>query len=250
MRAQTMLAPRTPCSVETDLTLQCAVLAGRLRSMAIDLFTAPAIDAPTEAGTRLVEAADEERRRAARELRDGPLRELRDLALDLRLSRGIVAGDAAAALAVLDEATARLDAAADALGDVARDVFPAALDQSRGLSVALGALAQRAGVDVTVAAAPAEPLARPLEAIAYAIAAEGIANAVGHGGATLVEIEVRCEGVTLSVRVTDDGVGGAERQPGGRLEALCDRVAALGGHLSVESPHWAGTALHALLPVD
>jgi signal transduction histidine kinase len=224
--------------------------------MAIDLFpgiTAPATEMAPSAARRLVDAADEERRQTARELREGPLRDLRDLALDLRLARGLVAEDPDVALAVLDEATARLDAAADALGGVARDVSPAAFDRTsaaRGLGAALNALAQGAPLTVVVAEVPAEPLPRPLEAVAYAIAAEGVANAARHGRATLVEIDVRVDGAALAVRVTDDGLGGADPHPGGRLAALCDRVAVLGGDLSVESPHWAGTALHALLPLD
>jgi signal transduction histidine kinase len=213
--------------------------------MAIDLYP----EAHSDTGRRLVEAADEERRRTARVLREGPVRDLRHLGLDLRLARSLIADDPDLALAVLDEATARVDAAADAVRDAARDVSPAELGRSRGLADALGALSETAPITVVVMAAPAERLPRDAEAAAYAVAAEGVLNAVAHSRATVVELDVRLEDDELSVRVTDDGLGGAVVRPGGRLEALSDRVAILGGELSIESPPWAGTALVAVLPL-
>jgi signal transduction histidine kinase len=233
--------------------------------MAIDVFPEHLLDSPDGEGLaelqasrrRIVAAGDRARLQKANDLRDGPLRELRDLALELRLARGFVAEDQSHALAVLDDATARLDAAADVLCDVTRELFPAALaadpasSRPRGLRAALTTLGQRTPeATVVVSVEEVGPLPRAVEAAAYALAAEGIANATSHGRATVVEIDVRRDGDLLDVRVTDDGVGGAVLVPGGGLEAQCDRAAALGGHTSVESPQWAGTSLHAVLPLD
>ena len=59
---------------------------------------------------------------------------------------------------------------------------------------------------------------------------------------------VRRENGTLRVDVTDDGVGGADAARGSGLRGLADRVAALDGTLSVESPPGRGTRLRVEIP--
>jgi signal transduction histidine kinase len=49
--------------------------------------------------------------------------------------------------------------------------------------------------------------------------------------------------------VSDDGVGGADRDGHG-LVGLADRATALGGHLEVNSPAVGGTVLTATLPLS
>jgi signal transduction histidine kinase len=98
-----------------------------------------------------------------------------------------------------------------------------------------------------VAAAPADRLPARVEETAYYVASEALANAAKHARATAVTISARrCDGGLL-VEVGDDGVGGANPNGSG-LRGLADRVAALDGHLLVDSPTGRGTRITAELP--
>ncbi len=81
----------------------------------------------------------------------------------------------------------------------------------------------------------------------YFLVSEGLTNAVRHAEATRIEIEVRLDGDTLVTEIRDDGAGGAD-VAGGGLRGLADRLAALDGRLSVESPDGDGTILRAEVP--
>ena len=116
-----------------------------------------------------------------------------------------------------------------------------------GLGPALASLAERSPIPATVAAAPADRLPARVEETAYYVASEALANAAKHAQATAVTISARrCTG-GLVVEVGDDGVGGADPNGSG-LRGLADRVAALDGHLRVDSPTGRGTRITAELP--
>jgi signal transduction histidine kinase len=93
-------------------------------------------------------------------------------------------------------------------------------------------------------------LPRAIEATAYLVASEAVANAVRHAGASRAEIEVELRRGTLTITVSDDGGGGARIERGGGLGVLSDRVSALDGRLELESPSGGGTRLHAELPCE
>jgi signal transduction histidine kinase len=100
---------------------------------------------------------------------------------------------------------------------------------------------------VTVVEAPPERLPSDLEATAYFVACEALANAVKHSRASLVEITAVVEGSNLVVTILDDGAGGAD-PGGGGLRGLADRVEARGGRLWVDSPAGGGTRITAEIP--
>jgi signal transduction histidine kinase len=52
----------------------------------------------------------------------------------------------------------------------------------------------------------------------------------------------------VTIDVVDDGIGGADPAVGSGLSGLADRLAALDGTLSVDSPVGGGTRLHAEIP--
>ena len=93
-------------------------------------------------------------------------------------------------------------------------------------------------------------LAERVEAAAYYVASEALANAAKHARASVIDMRVDgCDGaLTLSIR--DDGIGGADPSRGSGIIGLKDRVEALGGTISVLSPPGHGTALHVQLPAD
>jgi signal transduction histidine kinase len=99
-------------------------------------------------------------------------------------------------------------------------------------------------------AAPSDRFPAPIEAAAYFICSEALANVAKYGRASRVEVRVVREDRRLTVEVSDDGVGGADPSAGSGLRGLADRVEALGGRLRVESPPGSGTRLLAELPIE
>jgi signal transduction histidine kinase len=87
------------------------------------------------------------------------------------------------------------------------------------------------------------------EVTAYYVAAEAFTNAAKHANASAVDILIEEAGGTLGVEVTDVGVGGAGARRGSGLTGLRDRVEAVGGSMTLDSPAGVGTVLTVLLPV-
>jgi signal transduction histidine kinase len=103
-------------------------------------------------------------------------------------------------------------------------------------------------VPTQVTEVPEERFAPDLEAAAYYVVSEALANAGKHASATCTRVSIGRSGGVLRVQVADDGAGGADPAAGSGLTGLADRVAALGGTLRVTSPPGAGTVITAELP--
>jgi signal transduction histidine kinase len=88
-----------------------------------------------------------------------------------------------------------------------------------------------------------------VEATAYFVVAEGLANAAKYSTATAVRIRVEDDDEWLRVEVSDNGVGGADPGRGSGLRGLSDRVEAVGGTIEVDSPPGEGTTLRCRIPV-
>ncbi len=201
--------------------------------------------------SRIVEATDAERRRLERDLHDGAQQRLVSLSLALRLLRsrlGAVGGPNDAAIEAADAAAAELKIAISELRELARGIHPAILTEA-GLGAAMTALAERSPIPVTVSAVPDRRLSPALEAAAYFVVSEALANVAKYAGATQASIGAECRGTTLRVEVGDDGVGGADGSRGTGIRGLQDRVAAVGGRLTVESPRGQGTLVVAEIPI-
>jgi signal transduction histidine kinase len=196
---------------------------------------------------RIVETADAARRRIERDLHDGAQQQLVAVALTLGAARSRIERDPRSAAELLDGAAADLDAAIRDLRELARGIHPAVLSD-RGLGPALEALASRIPLPVEIAGLPDERLPAPVEAAAYFVVAEAITNVARYAQATHAEVEVSREDGRVCVRVSDDGVGGADPASGSGLHGLADRVAALDGRLDVTSPPGEGTTVRAVIP--
>jgi signal transduction histidine kinase len=195
-----------------------------------------------ESRARIVAAGDVERGRIERDLHDGAQQRLVALALDLRLAERRADPETRALLA---SAVDSLQTAVGELRELAHGVYPAALMQA-GLGAALDELAARTALRVTVRA-PSQRLPEAVEATAYFVACEGLANAVKHSHAAEVRIEAAVQGSMLTISVADDGSGGADSRGAG-LRGLSDRVEARGGRFWVDSPPNGGTHLRAEIP--
>jgi len=117
----------------------------------------------------------------------------------------------------------------------------------RGLRPALESLAARSPHAVRIEI-PGERLPALVEVAAYYLVAEALTNAVKHAQASSASIRVAAEDGLVVIEVADDGIGGATVERGSGLLGLADRVAALGGQLTVDSPPGAGTLVRAEIP--
>ena len=226
-----------------------AFLGGLLRSQVFELDEAlqARLEELQASRARLVAAGDAERRRLERDLHDGAQSRLVALSLLLRTARRRT-GDDDELAGLLDEAQEELRTSLAELRELARGIHPAVLSR-HGLAPALDGLAARAPVPVTLEAGDAERLPAPVESAAYFVVAEALVNVAKYAGATQASVRVARAGDRLTVDVADDGVGGADAARGSGLRGLADRLAALDGTLSVESPPGGGTRLRAELPL-
>ncbi len=195
--------------------------------------------------SRLVAAGDEARKRLERNLHDGAQQHLVALLLSLKLLRRRV--DEEETGAALDLAVEELQQAIDELVELARGIHPTTLTV-RGLYPAVEQLARRAPLPVTVDA-PDARFPQPVEAAAYYVVSEALANVAKYAHATEAVVRISAAGGTLVVEVADDGVGGADPTGGSGLSGLTDRVAALDGTLTVDSPAGSGTRVTASIPI-
>jgi signal transduction histidine kinase len=132
---------------------------------------------------------------------------------------------------------------------MSRGIHPSILSEG-GLGPALRALARRSPIPVALDVPTSRRLGEPVEAAAYFVASEALANATKHAQASRIDVSLalRDDGLLLSIR--DDGVGGAHFGQGSGLVGLRDRVDALGGTIRIESPPGAGTLLVVALPLE
>jgi signal transduction histidine kinase len=107
----------------------------------------------------------------------------------------------------------------------------------------------RATIPVEVHGLPPERLAEPIEAAAFYVVSEALANVAKYAGASHARVDLARRDGVLVVEVSDDGVGGADAGGGTGLRGLTDRVEALGGRFHVASEHGRGTTVRAELPL-
>jgi PAS domain S-box-containing protein len=192
---------------------------------------------------RLVEIADAERRRIQRNLHDGAQQRITGVLLNL----GRVRQAPLEHPDLIDLAIDELSASLDEIRELARGLHPSVLSE-RGLVKAVEALAVRTSVPMELDADVRTGLPEQVEAAAYYVVAEGLANTLKHADAERVDVRMRTSDDVLLVEVVDDGIGGADEEGGG-LRGLADRIDALGGTLALESPPGGGTRLMARIPL-
>jgi signal transduction histidine kinase len=219
----------------------------RLSERVVDLETTRA---------QAVDASAATLRRIERDLHDGAQARLVALAMHLDMAKEKLAAagsDSEGGDADLVEARDLLDTAhrnaTDAiveLRDVTRSIHPPALD--RGLDPALATLVARSGVPATLRT---DILARPspaIETIAYFCVAELLTNVAKHSRARRATVDVTGGRLSLLLRVTDDGGGGAVLSPGGGLAGLAERVRTVDGTVDITSPAGGPTMVTVELP--
>jgi signal transduction histidine kinase len=197
---------------------------------------------------RVVDAAEAERRRIERDLHDGAQQRLVALAMELGRAQAKFADDPDAARVLVDQAHAQAKEALTELRNLVRGVHPPVLTE-RGLDAALSGLAALCPVPVDVHVdVPVRPKSS-VEAVAYFVVAEALTNVAKHSRASHAKVVVEGHGYpgTLTVMISDDGIGGADAGGPG-LSGLADRVSGVDGRLTVESPSGGPTIIAAELP--
>jgi signal transduction histidine kinase len=207
------------------------------------------VDDLRHARARIIEAADNERRRLERDLHDGAQQRLVALALTLGVAEAKLKKDPEAVGPLLKSAREEAQHAVQELRELAQGLHPALLTD-RGLAAALDALAGRAPVPVTVSGVPKTRLPPPVEAAAYFVTAEALTNVAKYADADAASVKLALHDGTLRLDVSDDGKGGADLGGGTGLRGLRDRVEALDGLLDVTSPPGGGTVVTAELPLE
>jgi signal transduction histidine kinase len=195
---------------------------------------------------RIVHAGDEARRRIQRDLHDGTQQRFVASVIDLQLADERFENDSTGARAKLRSALDATQAGLDDLRELSAGLHPRVLTRG-GLRAALDALASRTPVPVTVEA-PEGRYSPQLEAAAYFVVAESLANVAKHSQASRAGVRVEEALGDLVIAVRDDGVGGADLEGGTGLRGLEDRIEALGGRLHIETDR-SGTAVTASVPL-
>ena len=224
-----------------------AAVQGRL---ARRLLTAPAgldvqLAAVTQSRARLVDAFEAERRRIERDLHDGAQQRLVALSVSLGLARlDLPEGPAADQVAHAHE-QAKL--ALTELRELIYGIYPQVLTD-RGLAAAAEEAADRSPVPVELEFRLDRRPPQAVEATAYFVITEALANIAKHSQAGRGWIRATLAGDMLTLEIGDDGVGGADASAGRGLSGLADRVAVVGGTVTATSPPGGPTVLRAELP--
>ena len=201
----------------------------------------------SESRRRILDARDEERVRLERRLREGAHARLEQIAQTLQRAEASSSTESTKERIV--HAETQLERALDELRRLGSGLHPRVLSEE-GLAGALEALTEGSPVHVEsdVTTNRMEP---SVEAAAYFVCAEALANISKHASASMVRISVATEDSRVVVRVEDDGVGGAEpNRRGSGLRGLADRVEAVGGKLHVDSWEGRGTRITAEIPLS
>jgi len=200
-----------------------------------------------ESRTRIVEAADNERRRVERDLHDGAQQRLVGLAVSLRTIRTRLGDEIPPAAALeLDAAANEVRLAITELRELAQGLDPAILREA-GLGHAVQSLADRSPVPVEVDVQLDGRLPPRVETAAYFVASEALANVAKHAQASKATVRAERLGDDLRLEVADNGVGGADAGGAG-LRGLMDRIAAVNGTFTIGVPPGGGTSIQVTIP--
>jgi signal transduction histidine kinase len=225
---------------------------------------------------RLVTAQDRERRRLERDLRDGAQRDLAGLAGKFGQAAGALDQDEARAKAMLTEVTTEIAGALADLRELARGIYPPLL-ADMGVAAALDAQARKAPIAVSVEADGVGRYPQEIEAAVYFCALEALRSAAGQAGAAHASVRLSARDGELRFEVAGDGGApgtggggpglngrapgadgsgpGAGREldvagggPGADLQAMADRIDALGGEIRIDPAPGRGTRISGSVP--
>jgi signal transduction histidine kinase len=239
-----VLALVTPLLARSYARLARLILSPSARTRLVER-----VEELTETRAGALDAHAAELRRIERDLHDGTQARLVTVAMRLGLAeKGLTQNqDPDKAARLLHEALEGTEEAMAELRQVVRSIYPPILSD-RGLDGAVSALVAAAPVPVTAEVEPGGRLPAAVEAAAYFVIAEALANVAKHARASHARVLVHRQDDTLHVTVRDDGRGGADEQAGTGLAGIRRRVAALDGAYRLSSSPGGPTELTVELP--
>ncbi|GII67438.1 histidine kinase [Sphaerisporangium krabiense] len=205
------------------------------------------VESLRESRAEVIDAADAERRRIERDLHDGTQQRLVSLAMKLGMARATFSDLPLPAKEMISQAHEEAKQALKELRDLVRGLHPAVLTDE-GLDAALSGLAARAALPVRLRVDVPRRVASTIEAVAFFVVSEALANVAKHARATAAEVVVVREGDLLRVVVHDDGRGGADPGGGTGLRGLAQRVGSVDGTLKLDSPPGGPTTISVEMP--
>jgi signal transduction histidine kinase len=238
-----LAAPAVAALVTWIDTRAATVLLGPSRSLELERR----VESLAESRAGVVDAADAERRRIERDLHDGAQQRLVSLAMNLGMARENLTDLPESARQVIAEAHDEAKEALAELRGLVRGLHPAVLDD-RGLDAALSGIAARAPLPVTLRVDVPRRASPTVEAVAYFVISECLANIARHAAARHADIEVRRAGDRLCIVISDDGAGGADPARGTGLASLAQRARSVDGRLRIDSPAGGPTRITVELP--
>jgi signal transduction histidine kinase len=197
--------------------------------------------------TRIVLAADDERRRLERNLHDGAQGRLVALAARLGMAERNARASPETAAASLQTAQDELLVAIDELRELVQGIQPAALRRF-GLASAVEDIAAKSPTPIELLELPRIRLDETTEATAFYLIREAVTNAERYARASAIRVRAHLSETSLTVEVQDDGIGGAFERNDRGLQGLRDRVEATGGTFALESEPGGGTRIEAEIP--
>ncbi|MGP3964912.1 sensor histidine kinase [Nonomuraea sp. 3N208] len=205
------------------------------------------IDDLAEGRAAAVSAEANALRKLERDIHDGPQQRLVSLAMELSRAQRQLAKDPEAAQATIKSAISATRETLDELRALSRGIAPPILSD-RGLAPALAALAGRCTVPVDLDVQTVERYQAATENAIYFVCAETLTNVAKHSRATICTVQLQRIGGVLMLTIGDDGVGGAHVAKGHGLAGLADRLRAVDGELTVQSPDGGPTLIVAEVP--
>ncbi len=200
---------------------------------------------------RIVAAADSERRRIERDLHDGAQQHLVGLCIHLELAAEAAEQDHPSDAAELRKLVAEVEEALEEIRSLTHGIYPAMLVEG-GLEVAVRSAARRSPVPATVEAKDLSEYPDEIIAAVYFCCAEALQNVAKHAReARSARVELREANRVLSFSVSDDGPGlnDNEARVGAGMLNMRDRMATVGGKLTVQSRPGQGTRISGRIPL-
>ncbi|HUA45248.1 MAG TPA: MASE1 domain-containing protein [Solirubrobacteraceae bacterium] len=199
--------------------------------------------------TRIVVAADEERRRLERDLHDGAQQRLVALAVRLGLTAERERSASEETAASFEAARAEVMEAVDEIREIVHGIHPATLRRF-GLARAIEEVAARSVTPIVLIELPQVRLDETAEVTAYYVILEAVTNAQRHARASTIRVRARLADSVLTLEVRDNGIGGAVERDAFGIQGLRDRVEATGGRFAIQSEPGGGTRIVARIPAD
>jgi signal transduction histidine kinase len=238
-------APDDPMNPTKDkLARDMAAQAGLvLRNVAL-------IEDLRESRRRIVSAQDERARTLERNIHDGAQQQLVALSVKLRLADGLVDRDPTKVHELLVELQSQTTETLEDLRDLARGIYPPLL-ADQGLPAALEAQARRSPTPITIEPDGVGRYGPDVESAVYFSCLEALNNVAKYAHASRASVRLSQDDGWLSFEVEDDGRGFevTRRSYGTGLQGVADRLAALGGEVTVRSAPGDGTTVAGRLPV-